>query len=139
MTGGSSSHQDACLEMGQRCGSCWVWGWLCCHVLEKMRHPFWLKILERIWDCRSCMSCAFPETSVQGLCPLLSGSFPLYLAFFPHVVVQALLFKKEKKEKKKKERQRQREKRKKTKTKISRSHQFHFGFLVFSHSLKEQK
>lgn len=59
------------------------------------------------------MSCAFPETAVQGLCPLLSGSFPLYLAFFSHVVVQALLFKK----KKKKERQRQREKRKKQKQK----------------------
>lgn len=79
------------------------------------------------------MSCAFPETSVQGLCPLLSGSFPLYLAFFSHVVVQALLFKK-----KKKKTETEREK-KKNKNKNISEPPVPLWLLVFSHSLKEQK
>lgn len=76
------------------------------------------------------MSCAFPETSVQGLCPLLSGSFPLYLAFFSHVVVQALLFKKKKRER---EREGKKQKQKYLGATIST------GFLVLSHSLKDSK
>lgn len=46
---------------------------------------------------------AFPGTSVQGLCPLLSGSFPLYLAFFSHVVVKLFYLSKRKDRKKQKQ------------------------------------
>lgn len=35
------------------------------------------KTLGRGWGCRFSVTCAFPETSAQGLRLLLSGSFPL--------------------------------------------------------------
>lgn len=87
----SGSHQEACLELGSTGAA----GGPCCatgadlrrrHAPGRNRRPPWSRILERTWGCGSCVL-GLPETSVQGLCPLLSGSLPLYLAIFSHVVV----------------------------------------------------
>lgn len=79
--------QEACLEMGQ-CVGCWGPAVLLgvtempCSRYTVLSGP----ASRRGNGTAGFVSRTFPDTSVQGLCPLLSGSFPLYLASFFHVV-----------------------------------------------------